>query len=124
MLAFARWSRFAVASRLLAAAATLLVAPRVSAQGSADLAVAKKCFEDVWVRHDTTAMARCQAPSYPEHGTAGDTRRGLAQWPTRSRAETEQYPDLIGATVNDRRRALRPGTRVPALMTTSAPESP
>ena len=95
MLASPRWSRFAIASRLFAAAAIVFVAPRVSAQG-ADLAVAKKCFEDQWVRHDTTAVARCQAPSYKDHGTAGDTVTTHASTYAFLRNVFTEYPDMKG----------------------------
>src|SRR5215204_1941454 len=96
MFASARWSRFVIASRLLAALAILFVAPRASAQGGPDLAAAKKCFEDVWVRHDTTAVARCQAPSYPEHGTAGDTVTTHASTYAFLRGVFTDYPDMKG----------------------------
>jgi hypothetical protein len=95
MLGSAGWSRLVVASRLLAAAAILFVAPSASAQG-ADLAVARKCFEDIWVRHDTTAVARCQAPSYPEHGTAGDTVTTHASTYAFLRNVFTEYPDMKG----------------------------
>jgi len=96
MLASARRSRFVIASRLLAGLAILFVAPRASAQGGADLAVARKCFEDVWVRHDTTAVARCQAPSFPEHGTAGDTVTTHASTYAFLRNVFTNYPDMKG----------------------------
>jgi len=95
MLASAGWSRLVVPSRLLAAAATLFVAPSAAAQG-ADLAAARKCFEDIWVRHDTTAVARCQAPSYPEHGTAGDTVTTHASTYEFLRNVFTAYPDIKG----------------------------
>jgi hypothetical protein len=98
MLASAGWSRLAVASRLVAAAATMFVAPTASAQG-ADLAVARKCFEDIWVRHDTTAVARCQAPSYPEHGTAGDTVSTHASTYAFLREVFGSYPDIKGTVL-------------------------
>lgn len=98
MLASAGWSRLAVASRLLAAAATMFVAPTASAQG-ADLAVARKCFEDIWVRHDTTAVARCQAPSYPEHGTAGDTVSTHASTYAFLREVFGSYPNIKGTVL-------------------------
>ena len=95
MLATAGWSRLALASPLLAAAAMLLVVPSASAQG-ADLAVARKCFEDVWVRHDTTAVARCQVASYPDHGTAGDTVTTHASTYAFLREVFTNYPDIKG----------------------------
>ena len=99
MHASARWSRVAIASRLLAAAALLFVAPPVAAQGGADLATARKCFEDIWVRHDTTAVARCNAPSYPEHGTAGDTVATHASTYAFLRSVFTDYPDMKGTVV-------------------------
>jgi hypothetical protein len=96
MLASARWSRFAIASCLLTGAALLLVAPPVAAQGGADLATARKCFEDIWVRHDTTAVARCNAPSYPEHSTAGDTVTTHASTYAFLRGVFTEYPDMRG----------------------------
>ena len=96
MLASARRSRVVIASRLLAALAILFVPPRAFAQGGADLAVAKKCFEDVWVRHDTTAVARCQAPSFTEHGTAGDTVTTHASTYAFLRSVFTDYPDMKG----------------------------
>ncbi len=95
MLAPACWSRFGRALRLLAAASILFVAPRASAQG-ADLAVARKCFEDIWVRHDTTAVARCQVPSYTDHGTAGDTVTTHASTYAFLRNVFTEYPDIKG----------------------------
>jgi len=95
MFTSARWSRFAIASRLLAIVATLFVAPPASAQGP-DLAAAKKCFEDIWVRHDTTAVARCQSPSFPEHGTAGDTVTTHASTYAFLRGVFTDYPDMKG----------------------------
>jgi hypothetical protein len=95
MLATAGRSRSVVASCLLAAVATVFVAPSALAQG-ADLAVAKKCFEDIWVRHDTTAVARGQAPSYPAHGTAGDTVTTHASTYAFLRGVFTDYPDMKG----------------------------
>ena len=95
MLASAGWSRFVVAARLLAAVATMFVAPSLSAQ-DADLKVARKCFLDVWSLHDTTAVARCQAPSYPDHGTAGDTVTTHASTYAFLREVFAAYPDIKG----------------------------
>jgi hypothetical protein len=67
-----------------------------SAQGGADLAVAQKWFEDVWVRHDTTAVARCQAPSFAEHGIAGDTITTHASTYAFLRGVFTDYPDMKG----------------------------
>jgi hypothetical protein len=99
MLASARWSRFAITSGLLAAAGTLFVASPAAAQGGADLATARKCFEDMWVRHDTTAVARCNAPSYPEHATAGDTVTTHASTYAFLRSVFTAYPDIKGTVL-------------------------
>jgi len=96
MLASAGWSRFVVASRLVVAAATMFVAPSLSAQVDADLKVARKCFQDIWSLHDTTAVARCQAPSYPDHGTAGDTVTTHASTYAFLRQVFAAYPDIKG----------------------------
>ena len=94
MLASTGRSRLVV-SGLLAAGAMVFLASSASAQG-ADLAVARRCFEDIWVRHDTTAVARCQAPSYPEHGTAGDTVTTHASTYAFLRDVFTNYPDIKG----------------------------
>lgn len=88
-------SRIVVSSRVLVALALIFVAPRAFAQG-ADLAVAKKCFEDMWVRHDTTAVPRCNAPSYKDHGTAGDTVATHASTYAFLRGVFTDYPDMKG----------------------------
>jgi predicted ester cyclase len=49
-----------------------------------------------WVRHDTTAVARCQAPSYKDHGTAGDTVTTHASTYAFLREVFTAYPDMKG----------------------------
>ena len=97
MPARALWmSRLAAASGFVAATAVLLVAPSAASAQGADLAVAKKCFEDIWVRHDTTAVARCNAPSFTDHGTAGDTTTTHASQYAFLRMVFTDYPDIKG----------------------------
>ena len=63
---------------LMVAAIAIVVPSPASAQG-ADLAVARKCFDDIWVRHNTTAVARCNAASIPDHSTAGSSCRSFGK---------------------------------------------
>jgi len=92
-----RW--IAVSSRLIAAAVIVFVVPRSAAAQGADLAVARKCFEDMWVRHDTTAVPRCNAPSYKDHGTAGDTVTTHASTYAFLRTVFTEYPDMKGTVL-------------------------
>ena len=88
-------SRVLISSRVVIAFSLIFVAPRAFAQGP-DLAAARKCFEDMWVRHDTTAVARCHAPSYTEHGTAGDTVTTHASTYAFLRGVFTAFPDMKG----------------------------
>jgi predicted ester cyclase len=81
---------------VLMVAAIVLVAPSPASAQGADLAVARRCFDDIWVRHDTTAVARCNAPSIPDHSTAGDTTMTHASQYAFLRMVFTAYPDIKG----------------------------
>ena len=96
MLASHPVRRVALTCRIVAVTAIDLLAPNVASAQGPDLAAAKKCFEDQWVRHDTTAVIRCSAPSYTDHGTAGDTTTTHASQIAFLKSVFEAYPDMKG----------------------------